>query len=1347
MSMGKIYTLISCLVVLGLPIFTFGFDDPPQGPGDGLVEICFNNVDDDGDGLVDGADPDCCDALGNGEPFLVAGDAEALGGNCYRISQDIRYQSGAAWFQSRIDLRFGFYFEFDLLLGDKNEGADGLAFVIQDSPAGFAAFGREGSGLGYDGIRPSVAIEFDTYYNGFPQRDVPEDHTVITGNGSTQDIINNEGVVCTFPDCRDVENQTEYRIAIRWDPASETLTVSFDGIVRATYTGAMVEEFFAGDPYAYIGLTGSTGLFFNEQRICVVRLELTRAEICGNGIDDDCNGLTDCEEVICGKPNLTPQVISLCPDEATGIDLTQYEDEISPDPGFFSYFDLAGNRVPNPRNVNVEDGTEFRIGYVRGEFDCEGETTLSFTVEEEPLLNSVTSSVCAKSGDLQDLTQFESLITSRNGTFRYMDESGNLLLNPRQVALVGENLFRVFFAPDGSSCEYQTTINYTVYENPQLTPLELTICPEDAASQNLVGLQSAITQLDGTFIFENRAGREIGDPSNYPIRNGEVISVIFKERETNCEARTTITYSLFPQISLNRQRIDICPEDALRVDLTQYELDITSIEGNFLYRNTAGAALRDPTRVSVKDGEVLTVEFKSGETGCMVQTTIEFTYLPTPDLNALVLDICPYEREGQDLTLNNPAITTEPGEISYFLSGGLLIDDPTQVDVNHGQIFPIEFEQTNTGCTNQTTLTYLVNPLPIMQDFSLQLCEPQALSQNLTRMEAVITTEEGTFAYFRNGAQINNPTDVAIADQDTIEVLFTHGETGCQNTAYLDFTVNPDIVLSPIEIDLCTYETVDYDLTQLELFLTSAPGDFFYFDDNGNPIEFPDKYDVVDEATVRVIFTDGVCGDDTEITFKVQSLPELLAQEIFICPTDFEQNLISLEPSITSEPGFFHYLDRDAQEVVNPASVEVNDGELFTATFTNELTGCINSTEVKYRYFPALWVDAGRDLEICEGESVQLIAESNGRIDWSLQSSGESIGSGTPNVSPPGSETYLVTAEDENNCIVKDSVTVLVSLLPNIDAGEDRELCLNESVQLLAGGGAFYRWSPASTLSIDSLSNPLAFPKSDITYSVLGTDVFGCQNTDSVSLTVFPLPETGLPPTFEICEGESQILTALGSHPSYEWSTSGSQASVEVAPSTSEGYWVIPVSEEGCKGDTAFTWVEVYPLPLAIFDFTPENGILPVAVQFEDQSLFYSKLFWDFGNGFTSTEFDPKHVYTREGRYRVSLEATNKAGCYDTTSVFINIQNPYIHVPNAFTPNGDGINEEFFYVSRGYDDILIQIYDRWGKLIVESHDLNFKWDGTKDGVSVQEGVYVYKLIANNPVLPSILRRGTVTLIR
>ena len=1292
-------------------------------------------------------DPDCCDALGNGEPFLVAGDAEALGGNCYRISQDIRYQSGAAWFQSRIDLRFGFYFEFDLYMGDKDEGADGLAFVIQDSPAGFGAFGREGSGLGYDGIRPSVAIEFDTYYNGFPQRDVPEDHTVITGNGSTQNIINDEGVVCTFPDCRDIEDQQEYRIAIRWDPATETLTVSFDGIERARYTGAMVDEFFAGDPYAYIGLTGSTGLFFNEQRICVVRLELTRAEICGNGIDDDCNGLTDCEEVICGKPQLTPQVISLCPDESTGIDLTQYEDEVSPDEGFFTYSDEAGNRISNPRNVTVEDGTVINIDFIRREFDCEGGTTLTFTVEEEPSLNAIATSVCAQPAELHDLTQFESLITTRNGTFRYMDESGNLLLNPTQVAASGENEFRVFFTPDGSSCEYRTTINYTVYEIPQLTPLELSICPEQASAQNLVGLQSAITQRNGTFTFEDSRGREIANPSQYAVRNGEVISVTFKEQETNCEARSSIQYTLFPPITLNRQFIEICPEEAERLDLTAYEPDITSIEGNFLYRNATGTLLRDPSRARIKDGEVLTVEFTSGETGCIAQTTMEFSYLPTPVVNDLVLEICVYEREGQDLTLNNPAITNEPGEISFFRSNGELLDDPTQVDVSNGQVFPYIFEHATTGCTNSGTVTFLVNPLPILQDFSLQLCEPQAVSQNLTRLEAVITEEEGTFAYFRNGAQLNNPTDVAIANLDTIEVLFTSLETGCQNTAYLDFTVNPDIVLSPIDIDLCPYQTEDFDLTRLELYLTSAPGDFFYFDEDANPIDFPDQYDVTDGMTVLVIFTDGICGDDTEINFSVAPLPALTSQELFVCPTEFEQNLIELEPSITTEEGYFTYTDRDGQDVSNPALVEITDGSLYTATFTNELTGCVNTAEIKYRYYPALWVEAGPDLEICEGESIALNAESNGQVDWSFQTTGESLGALSPSVSPSSSETYIVSAMDENNCVVKDSLTVLVSELPNIDAGEDRELCLNESVQLLAGGGAFYRWSPSATLSIDSLSNPLAFPKTTTSYQVIGTDVFGCQNRDSISLTVHPLPETGLPPTFEICEGESQVLIAQGSYPSYEWSTGEDRASIEVTPPVSQPYWVIPISEEGCRGDTAFTLVEVYPLPLAIFDFTPENGILPVTVQFEDQSVFYSKLNWDFGDGFTSTEFNPTHVYTQEGRYRVSLQAINKAGCFDTTSVYVSIQNPYIHVPNAFTPNGDGINEDFFFVARGYDDVVIEIYDRWGRLIVASNDKNFKWDGKKDGVWVQEGVYVYKLIAKNPVLPTILRRGTVTLIR
>ncbi|MEM6628875.1 MAG: gliding motility-associated C-terminal domain-containing protein [Bacteroidota bacterium] len=1347
--MGKTFTLILCIVSICISSTLLAFEVDSRDPGEKMVEVCFNGVDDDGDGLIDGADPDCCDALGNGQPFLVAGDAEAYGTNCYRISRDTRYLSGAAWFQSRIDLNFGFFFEFDLYMGDKDEGADGLSFVIHDSPAGFAAFGREGSGLGYDGVRPSVAIEFDTYFNGFPLRDIPEDHTSITGNGQPQNIINNEGVVCTFPDCRDIEDQNEYRISIRWDPQAERLTVAFDGNIRATYEGDMVQEFFDGDPNVYIGLAGSTGLFFNEQRFCVVRLEVTRSEICGNGIDDNCNGLIDCEEIVCGRPNLTPQVISLCPDEAFGVDLTMFEDEMSPDDGFFSYFDASGNRISNPRSVTIEDGTEIRVNFTRSQFDCEGETSLTFSVEEEPELSSITTSVCANLAQLHDLTQFESLITQRRGTFRYMDSDGNLLLNPRQVAMSGDNEFRVFFVPNGSDCEYQTTINYTVYETPQLTPLVLDICPEQAGSQNLMALQSAITRLLGTFVFEDGRGREIADPMDYPVRNGEEITVIFKERETNCEARSTVVYNIYPTFMLNRQRVEICPEEANLQDLTLHEMAMTPLEGRFRYRNSSGSILRDPTRASVRDGEVFTVEFTNSETGCTAETTLEYTYLPTPEVNDLVIEICPYESQGQDLTANLTAITTEQGAFSFYSPRNQLIDDPNSVDVRHGDVFRVVFENRVSGCVNQGTITYLINPLPRVRSFSLQLCEPQALSQDLTRMEAVITEEVGTFEYYRRGTLLNNPQNVQVFDRDTFEVVFTNIETGCENTALLDFRVNPDIVLSPIDVDLCPYETEDYDLTQFELYLTTAPGSFLYFDPNGDPIQFPDRYDIVGGTSVRVVFTDGICGDETLINFNVFPLPELVAQEIFVCPTEFEQNLIELEPIITSEPGFFSYTDRDNQEVANPALVEINDGALYTATFLNDLTGCVNTTEIKYRFHSALWVEAEQDEEICIGESVQLDATSNGTtIEWSFQETRQSIGLGVaPTVSPSASQTYIVSATDENACVVEDSMTVLVSLLPEIDAGEDEAICLNESIQLLATGGAAYEWSPAATLSADSISNPLAFPETFSSYQVLGTDIFGCENTDSMSITVYPLPSTDLPRTFEICEGESVEIAASGSLPSYEWSTQGTESSIQVTPPVSEEFWVIPVSEDGCLGDTAYTWVEVYPLPLAIFDFTPENGILPVTVQFEDQSLFYSRLDWDFGDGFSSGEFSPDHVYTKEGRYRVSLQATNKAGCFDTTSIYILIENPYIHVPNAFTPNGDGINESFYYISRGYDDIFIQIFDRWGRLIVESNELNFKWDGTKEGQQVQEGVYVYRLTAKNPVLPTILRRGTITLIR
>ena len=274
---------------------------------DDIGEICFNGIDDDNDGMIDDVDPDCCDPLGTGEAFFPAGDAAALGDNSFRITADLNNEAGAAWYKARANLAFDFQFAFQINLGSRNaDGADGLAFVLHNDSRGYAAFGGAGIGLGYaedptgthteSPIEPSIAIEFDTWENlelSTISQDIPDDHSAITHSGQLDNVINTEGVVCLDSGCANVEDGADHAVVINWDASLQTLSMSFDGSQRVSYTGDIVNQYLNGTPTVFFGFTGSTGGATNLQTFDIDSIEIVLVEICGNGVDDDCNGLID----------------------------------------------------------------------------------------------------------------------------------------------------------------------------------------------------------------------------------------------------------------------------------------------------------------------------------------------------------------------------------------------------------------------------------------------------------------------------------------------------------------------------------------------------------------------------------------------------------------------------------------------------------------------------------------------------------------------------------------------------------------------------------------------------------------------------------------------------------------------------------------------------------------------------------------------------------------------------------------------------------------------------------------------------------------------------------------------
>jgi gliding motility-associated-like protein len=173
-------------------------------------------------------------------------------------------------------------------------------------------------------------------------------------------------------------------------------------------------------------------------------------------------------------------------------------------------------------------------------------------------------------------------------------------------------------------------------------------------------------------------------------------------------------------------------------------------------------------------------------------------------------------------------------------------------------------------------------------------------------------------------------------------------------------------------------------------------------------------------------------------------------------------------------------------------------------------------------------------------------------------------------------------------------------------------------------------------------------------------------------------------------------------------------------------------------------------------DFIPPNSLCPedVAV-FKDTSLGnISSWFWDFGNGKTSSvKNPPPQVYpptNRDQFYNVRLTVKNNLNCADSVTKQIKIlNNCFIGVPSAFTPNNDGLNDYLYPINAfKAKDLHFRVYNRFGQILFNTTDFTKKWDGTFNGIKQGSGVYVWMLdYTNIDTNKPYSLKGTTVLLR
>ena len=145
----------------------------------------------------------------------------------------------------------------------------------------------------------------------------------------------------------------------------------------------------------------------------------------------------------------------------------------------------------------------------------------------------------------------------------------------------------------------------------------------------------------------------------------------------------------------------------------------------------------------------------------------------------------------------------------------------------------------------------------------------------------------------------------------------------------------------------------------------------------------------------------------------------------------------------------------------------------------------------------------------------------------------------------------------------------------------------------------------------------------------------------------------------------------------------------------------------------------------------------------------YTSVFWDFGDGNFSSDENPTHTYINEDSYTIIQTVTYPFGCIYTKQVILNIQKGFsLIMPNAFTPNEDGLNEYFTPESIALSNMTLNIYDTWGSLIYsETGDTLKGWNGKIKDTNAENGNYYYTLKGDTFYGETITRKGAFVSIK
>jgi gliding motility-associated-like protein len=323
----------------------------------------------------------------------------------------------------------------------------------------------------------------------------------------------------------------------------------------------------------------------------------------------------------------------------------------------------------------------------------------------------------------------------------------------------------------------------------------------------------------------------------------------------------------------------------------------------------------------------------------------------------------------------------------------------------------------------------------------------------------------------------------------------------------------------------------------------------------------------------------------------------------------------------------------------------------------------------------------------------------------------------------------------------------------------DTTICLNDSVQLYANSnGLRYVWSPAAGISDPTIINPTALPAAPTTTYTLSAYIGpNCPPaTDAVIIRTVPYPVVNAGNDTVICFNTSAQLQGSMDGTEFTWTPAGSLLNANtltpIATPADSTMYILTARNlvSGCPKPVSDS-VYVHVLP-KIMAFAGRDTMVVIGQPLQFNASGGTRYEW-VPPSYLNNPFIPNPIGVYSGdidsiRYKTLVY--NDADCVDSAFVTVKIFRtiPSIFVPDAFTPNGDGLNDVIRPIAVGMKNIeYFRIYNRWGQLVFSTTQNGRGWDGRIRGVNQGTNVYVWIVKAMDYTGREYISKGTVTLIR